>query len=66
MVEKEPATKELTNEEIQKMFNERKQKNLADCQGEINAVLAKYGYRMQPVTIIQDGKIATTINIVGN
>ena len=59
-------TKELTNEEIQKIFNERKQKNLEDCQGEINAVLAKYNCRMSPVTIIQDGKITTTITIAGN
>ena len=63
---KEPVTEELTNEAIQKLFVERKQKNLKNCQNDINAVLSKYGCRMQPVTIIRDGKVKTTINIVGN
>ena len=62
----EELTEELTNEAIQKLFTERKQKNLQDCQNEINVVLKKYNCRMRPVTVIQDGKIATTINIVGN
>ena len=57
---------ELTNEELQKLFLERKQENLQKCQNEINAVLSKYGCRMQPVTVIRDGRIATTIEIVGN
>jgi len=57
---------ELTNEELQQMFMERKQANLQKCQSEINAVLSKYGCRMQPVTVIRDGRIATTIEIVGN
>ena len=64
MAEDTKVTNELTNEAIQKMFNERKQKNLQDCQNEINAVLNKYGCRMQPVTIIRDGKIETMINIL--
>ena len=57
---------ELTNEELQKLFMERKQENLQACQNEINAVLSKYGCRMQPVTVIRDGKFSTTIEIVGN
>ena len=55
---------ELTNEELQKLFMERKQENLQACQNEINAVLSKHGCRMQPVTIIRDGKIETMINIL--
>ena len=66
MTEDVKEVEELTNEAIQKLFDERKQANLQKCENEINAVLSKYGCRMQPVTVIQDGKIATKINIVGN
>ena len=57
---------ELTNEELQQMFMERKRENLKACRSEIDAVLAKHGCRIQPVTVIRDGRIATKIEIVGN
>ena len=57
---------ELTNEELQKLFLERKQENLQKCQNEINVVLNKHGCRMQPVTVIRGEKITTTINIISN
>lgn len=54
---------ELTEEDVNRMLAEARQKRIQLCVAEVNAVLSKYECKLTPVAIIVDGQIMQRVDV---
>ena len=55
---------EITEDEIIRLFNQRRQEQLQECVRELQALLEKYNCQLEATTVIRNGKINTNITVV--
>lgn len=55
---------EISEKDIIKLFNTRRAEQLHKCQEEIEAILKYYQCRLEAVTVIRNGQIVTSIQVI--